>query len=258
MRHPSGPRKFGGNPKQAAKLRELNKKLADRKSYYKRKYGDTTLLEIQTTGVSSFTYLKEFNQYIKNIEAALQKEIRPTHYRNIHKTLIPINEVNQARKEFKRINQLKAERLMRLDEHGVLVGGKIISVADAIKAGDKRFEDLKPLKFDINRFKSEKAFIAFMDKFKEVHKDDFFNRWDEDYRGSYLEALKRKIGVYSELGSDYTRLKKHIENMDIKTFMKTYYTKDFVNIHFLYDKTQAKLKINKLLTEWNVPEEEQE
>lgn len=253
IRNPTGPRKFGGNKQQEARIKELNKKISDRKSYYKRKYGDETLLEVQTKGVSSFHLLKEYNAYIRKIEAALKQEINPTHYRNKHKTLIPIDDVSQARDEYKRINKIKNQRRKEINEHGVVYGGKILTVEEAIKLGDKRFEDLAPLKFDINNFRSEKMFRGRMESINEIYKGDFLERWDDDYRQSYLKALKDKIGVYPELGSDYTRLKEHIENMSRKDFMKHYYTKEFTNIEFLYDKTVAKLKINKLISEWSVP-----
>lgn len=254
IRNPTGPRKFGGNKQQQAQIKELNKKISDRKSYYKRKYGDTTLLEVETKTASSFTYLKDYNAYIKKIQSALTKEITPTHIRNKHKTFIPIDDVNQAKKEFKRINQMKKERRKELDKHGVLYGGKLVTIDQAIAAGDKRFEDLNSLKFNLDSYRTSTVFYKRMEELKETYKGDFLERWGEDYRGSYLEAMKRKIGVYSELGTDYTRLKNHIENMNIKDFMKFYYTREFTNINFLYDKTQAKLKMNRLLSEWDVPE----
>jgi hypothetical protein len=249
-------RKLGRNPEQVAKIEKLHKQLRDRKNYYKREYGDTTLLEVQTKPISSIDYLTDFRAYVKTLENAIKQKITPTHKRNKHGVMRPISEINEIKKEYKRINKMKAERRKQLDEHGIVYQGKIISVAEAIKAGDKRFEDLAEIKFnyDSTFYRSNKDFE---NKMAELHKDyhgDFLQRWDEELRNTYLKALKKKIGVYSELGTDYTLLREHIENMNINDFMKLYYTREFANIVFLYDKAQAKDKLSKLLSEWELPQ----
>lgn len=249
-------RKLGKNPEQIAKLEELHTKLSKRKSYYKTKYGDETLGTVPTQKIANIGYLTDYREYVRTLEKALKQEITPVNKRNKKGVLLPISEVNELKAEYKRINKIKKERRKEIDKHGVTYGGKKLTIDEAIKRGDKRFEDLILLEFDINKFTSANALLNKKRDINEIYEGDFLHRWDEDYRGSYLKALQDQIGVYPEVGSEYTRLKEHIENMSREDFMKFYYTKEFANITFLYDRSAAELKINKLLHEWEVPEPE--
>jgi hypothetical protein len=235
-------------------IRKLNRQVVKKKSYLKTTYGIMT--ETHTRQITEFDYKTDLTAYKNEMKKFLNRNFNreKTHLRNKEGKLFPINEVKEIKKEIARVNRLKEKERKKVEALQVYHRGKLRGTVGQVQgAGDDRLDRFAPLKFNLDRFRSVKEFKKYVSNIKEVFEGNFILSQDETYRESYIKSLKNKFGDDPEFEGDINRIIKKVSSMGIDEYMHFYYTKTFTKLGFIYDKTDARKKLNAMLNDWNIP-----
>jgi hypothetical protein len=241
-------------------IEKLNKRVSDRKYDVRKRYGEK--IAVDTQGITAFNTRAEFNAYKQRIEkflaaplqqfvAAKPKPVRVAKpYVNKKGTELPKAELKKLEQKYKSVNAAKLRQEQKID---ALMGYEGF-VQDRIALGDPKYARFIPLKFNPDRYTSLKEFEEHKQQFFKTFEGNWIFRQDKQFKDvNYLEALREKIGEVIGLDDpDYLRLKRHIEKMSVKKFMQLYYTRYFTSIGFLYDEFEARDKLNRIMSEWEL------
>jgi hypothetical protein len=225
------------------KYNKLKKSVYDFRYRFRQKYGVAP--DIYLPKIKEFATRKEYNKAFKQIQNALQYEYPEfkQHFTNKYNQKLPLDLVEYRRKETKRINQLRAERVKEINKTGIIYKGRrVASVEEMWMLGDSRYDQLKPLKFDPHTFRSKNDFLKYIEKMKKFE-GDYFAYKDQTYRKNWLESFEDLVGRHVAGTPQYRQLLKHIEDMDLNDFMTLYYSKKLPSIGYLYDHIHAGEKV---------------
>jgi hypothetical protein len=209
-------------------IKKLNARVYSKKSRLKKK---DLFPDIETKGITEFETRKEFNAYVKEMERFTSRQTQFT--RNEKGATLPLGLLENIEKEIERINRQKAKRKEKIGKMQYKFAGEEtgVEVRENIQfIQRKKFESLAPLKFDPNRYKTDKELQEHLEYIRKAHKGDFFKKKDILYRDNYLLAIERVHGSES-------KLYKIVEKMPITKFIHFYYTENLAEMIYVYEET---------------------
>jgi hypothetical protein len=208
-------------------IRKLNNRVYSKKSRLKKL---DLLPDIQTKGITEFETRKEFNAYVKEMEAFTSRQNQYT--RNEKGATLPVQTLQNIEKEIARINKEKLKRKEMIEERAFTFAGE----ETGMKAGERltfikerRFESLIPLKFNPDRYRNISEMEKHLEQIRKSHKGDFLKEKDTLYKKNYLQAIANVHG-------DESQLYKIVKRMPLAKFIQFYYTETLAEMTYIYDK----------------------
>ena len=225
---------------------ELIKKLnvsAKRKQNRLRKNFNVNI-DMTLRGVETFSTRKEFNQYVKQLQTFTdRKNFR--YIRNEEGLVMPREMLNEIKKAVKEANKVRKQVSKQILPKEMTVAGKGsgFTVGESTyMMGQGKFQYLKPIELNIDRFRNIKEAEEYLKRVKEQNTLEAFKERDKTYKENYMKALT------STFGNQAKKLKKLVKKMSLANFMKVYYSENLAGIDFIYDFEEAKSKLETLMT----------
>lgn len=213
-----------------ARIKKLNRSISNKKSRLKRKFG--LEMQIETRPITSFKTRKELNAYIKTGKTFTNRS-NFRYVKNEHGVVFRREEVEQARREVEKINKERERFRKKVEKKKFTRNNKsgIMTVADRIKMRDTRFQDLKPLKFNIDRFRNQNEFQRYLGGVGRGVKENPY----EQLINNYINSLETVFGRDAQQFADFIR------DMEPEDFALLFYTEDIIDINgFNYNQTIAR------------------
>jgi hypothetical protein len=212
-------------------IRKLNNRVYSKKSRLKKL---DLLPDIQTKGITEFETRKEFNAYVKEMEAFTSRQNQYT--RNQKGATLPVQTLENIEREIARINKQITKRKETIEEKAFTFAGE----ETGMKAGERltfikerRFESLIPLKYNPDRYRNVSEMEKHLEQIKKSHKGDFLKKKDILYKNNYLSGVARIHG-------DDSQLYKIVKRMPLAKFIQFYYTETLAEMTYIYDEALRK------------------
>jgi hypothetical protein len=227
------------------KLADLNKRVSNKKSRYRREKNIELNPLVQTIKPSEFTSRKQVEKYMRDMNRFLNRKTQFIQNES-GKIFTAENVKRYYHKEIERINKQKEREFNRVKNLKIQVMGKELNqtLGERLKtAPENLFPNLHKLKGGLNRFSSEKEMLKVVkDSFQEGYfRGQFIKRTDRQYKRNFIESLDTVFGKKS------ARLKKYIQKMSLNDFMDVYYsTLGNIDIDYVYEDSEniaSRLKV---------------
>lgn len=226
-----------------AEIKRVNKLVSNKKSRVRKKYGEVQ--GVETIKANDFQTRKQYNNYMKKMKDFLDRDNNDYEVKNKENVVLKIKEVKAVEREIKRVNAKKKKELKKFENKPFMHGGKQIdTVGGRAKMGDERLARFKPLRFNLDRFRSRKEFEEYRGKFKDYYRGNFTKRQDEEYRKNYIKGLEN---VFGSMAND---LIKAIKDMPIDDYMDKYYSQNFAELTYIYEPAEMRRKLKNIRETW--------
>ena len=231
-------------------LRKTNKLVQNKQSRLRVNKG----LEVEgvsTVKPQEFGSRREVEKYLKQMDSFLQKKA-DFRVQTKKGTSLNYGDVQEVEKVIRRVNRQKAKQWDAVKDLPYRHRGQETNLTVAQQAnptigmGDPKFADLKMVKFDVDRFRSESEFLKYKEDKEKLYTKDFLKKQNELYRENYLKAMSNQLGETSR------ELQWKIQNMPIEDFIKMYYSENNAHINFVYDKLAAEARMEELERIWEM------
>lgn len=225
-------------------IKELNKKISKKNSNIRHRYG----VETGVGRIDTNAPISEINHQIEQAKRFLNRHNQNYQYmKNDHGTVLTRKEWNQYKRTIERANRIKKQEYNKLAKQDYIIQGQRVGKVGQVKLANlKTLEDFRPLKIDINRFWSRNEFVEDFYNKTRVYGGDFIKRQREQYRQNYIQALLNEHG-------DTTETRKLIEKINgysVDEFYLISETVEGADIHYVYDKQQQGVVLNRLNNIW--------
>ena len=213
---------------------------------------------INTQKYKEFDSRRDIERYVKSMKQFLDRNA-DFKVSNNNGASMQYSEIQEIEKRVISVNKQKKKQWNMVKDQQYKHNGHATNLTVEQQAdpsfgiGDPHYAVFKPVELNYQRFRSEKEFRDWAQEKKQVWTNDYMKRVNEMYKESYLKALEN---VFSDLGDEYTKLRKHINDMPMSEFINRYYTENLADIDFVYDKIEARKKLKQLHKTWEIPEEE--
>jgi hypothetical protein len=226
--------------KDRSELAKLNKSFNAKAKRLQKEFGKTFDIEVKKIG--DFQTRKEFNAY-KNQMKDFTQYSSHRYVKNSEGVVLPYEAVKEAKDKVKEINKTKEKAWKKVQGKSFTDRGKETGLTvkgQKVLMGDTRYSGFNGLKFNIDRFRSEKEFKDYVAKLGTTYEGDFMQKKNEQYRDNFIDALNNVFG------SSGDGIKKAVMDMDLQEFIEMSLKENFGNLNFIYDLTQQRLKLNAL------------
>jgi hypothetical protein len=219
------------------KLADLNKRVSNKKSRYRREKGIELNPHIQTVKPSDFTSRKELEKYVRSMERFLDRKTQ--YVQNNNKKIFTTETVRKYEKEVERINKIKEREYQRIQNLETQIKGKKLdmTVGERMeKAPKSLFPNLTKLTGGLDRFSSEKELKqTIKNQFQEGYfKGNFIKRADRQYKQNFIQSLETVFGGKS------AHLRKKLNGLSLTDFMNVYYeTTGTIDIDYNYEESES-------------------
>lgn len=187
-------------------------------------------IDIPRSGVETFSTRSEFNKYVREIRAFTDyKAFR--YVKTDNGAVLPRSVIQEAKEAVKAANKTRskeAKRILGKEFTDRSIGSGFSVRESRYMMGDGRYQYLKPIKMNVNRFRSEKELAEFTRAIKEANSAKAIEKRNREFRANYLQALKTTYGKQS------AQLRKAIKKLSLKQFMEIYYTENIAGFDFVY------------------------
>lgn len=231
-------------------IRRVNKLVQNKQSRLRVNKG-LEVQDVQTTKPKEFSSRREVNKYLKEMNSFLEKkaDFRVTNEKGAN---LQYSEVQEIERTINRVNKQKREQWDKVKDldfthKGQPTGLTVGQQADpTVGIGDPKYQDFKPVKFNIGRFRTEKEFRDWSKEKEKLYDRDWLKRQNELYRDNYIKSMENNLGNASK------GLQEHIKNMPLDEFIEKYYTENNAHINFVYDKLAVQSRVQELERVWGV------
>lgn len=221
-------------------IKKLNTS-AKRKSARLQKKFDIKV-EVEIKKIEQFSTRKEFNQYVKEISKFTDYKSH-RYVKTEAGAVLPRDLVQQAKKAVKEANKVRDKTAKKVlgSEFMDRGTGQGFSVEQSRYAmGDGRYFYLKPIKMNVERFRSAKEMQDYMDSVEKGNTEKAILKRDREFRKNYIKALKNVFGKAS------ASLRKKVQSMELSEFMRMFYTENIADFNFIYDAFAASSRVKEL------------
>lgn len=245
---------FRRDPELQKEIRRINKLVQNKQSRLRVNKG-LEVVDIETKKANEFTSRREVEKYLKQMKRFLDRNA-DFRVANVKGATLQYSEIRDIEKTIARVNRQKKAMWDRVKDLPYLHNRKPTGLTVAQQAdpeigiGDPKYQDFKPIKFNVGRFRSEQEFRKWAQAKKKLYTSDFLQRQHELYRDNYIKSLENNLGNASK------HLQEVIRNMSLDEFITKYYTENNAHIDFVYDHLSINTRINELEKIWLESKEE--
>jgi len=230
-------------------FRRVNKLVQNKQSRLRVNKG-LEVSDVQTEKYQTFNSRKDIEKYLDKMGDFLERSA-DFKVKNEKDVELQYSDIKEIEKVLGRVNKQKEKQWEQVKDLPFTHRGKPTSMTVEQRAnpifgmGDPRFEGLKKVEFDPNKFKSLKAFQNRHKEIMDVYGDGkYLNKLNELYRDNYLKAIDNNLGYAAK------HLRAFIEKMPLRDFIQMYYTEGNADIGFIYDKLAVQSRVNELERVW--------
>lgn len=237
-----------------AEVRRVNKLVQNKQSRLRVNKG-LEVVDVETTKYKEFGSRREINRYLKEMDKFLERTA-DFRVKNEKGANLQYSEVQEIERTIGRVNKQKKTQWDRVKDLPYLHNGEPTGLTVGQQAdpevgiGDPKYNDFKPVKFNVGRFRTEQEFRKWAREKEELYDRDYLKRQNELYRDNYIKSLENNLGNAS------SHLQERVRNMPLDDFITQYYTENNAHINFVYDKLSIKSRVTELEKIWKEPEEE--
>lgn len=233
-----------------SEVRRINKLVQNKQSRL-RVNKNLEVQGVETVKYKEFNSRQEINRYLREMNKFLEKkaDFRVTNEKGAN---LQYSEVQEIERVIKRVNKQKKQQWDEMKDLPYLHRGKPTGLTVGQQAnpevgmGDPKFADFKPIKLNLNRFRTEKEFRDWVKQKEKVYGKDWLKRQNELYRDNYIKSMENNLGDLSR------HLQERVRNMPLKDFIRQYFQENTAHINFVYELLAIKTKIKELERVWGV------
>lgn len=233
------------NKKEKAALQKLNQSANRKKVNIRKNYNMMVDVEVKTLKELQSMSRKEINDYKENLKSFTNRyNLNYQYVKNEDGETIGTKlDVQRFERGKALVNRQKKEREARLKKTKFTVAGRDTGITaydyGIIGDPDRRENQIKadPKKLDRETFQE---WLEKLDGGK--YMDDLNEQW----RQNYITGLENVFGAQA------WKLIGHINNMDIKDFIKMAEGEKFASIEYIYDPAEMGIRMRKIEQTWDV------